>query len=64
MDKKIEKMIRESLKQRVLALKREKNALILAHYYQTPDILEIADFVGDSFEIQYAGGEPKGRALI
>ncbi|SMC46422.1 quinolinate synthase NadA [Papillibacter cinnamivorans] len=36
---------------RILALKAEKGALILAHYYQTMDIQEIADIVGDSFEL-------------
>lgn len=33
------------------SLKREKDAIILAHYYQTMDIQRIADVVGDSFEL-------------
>jgi quinolinate synthase len=32
-------------------LRREKNAIILAHYYQTADIQDIADFVGDSLAL-------------
>ena len=39
------------LQKQVLDLKTEKNALILAHYYQTMDIQEIADYVCDSFEM-------------
>ena len=38
----------KQLKEKIIALKKEKNAVILAHYYQEHDIQEIADYVGDS----------------
>ena len=34
--------------EKIIRLKKEKNAIILAHYYQTADIQDIADYVGDS----------------
>lgn len=39
------------VQQEILRLKKEKDFCILAHCYQTPDILEIADFTGDSFAL-------------
>lgn len=41
--------MRKSLRQRVLQLKEEKNALVIAHNYQIAAVQEIADYVGDSF---------------
>lgn len=44
-------MLKEELIQNIETLKKEKNAIILAHYYQEPEIQDIADFVGDSLAL-------------
>ncbi len=40
-----------NLKEAIDTLRKKKNAIILAHYYQTSDIQDIADFVGDSLAL-------------
>ncbi|MGY5880391.1 MAG: quinolinate synthase NadA [Candidatus Thorarchaeota archaeon] len=52
------------IQKRIIELKREKKALILAHNYQTLDIQEIADFVGDSLQLARKSEDPNGYEMI
>ncbi len=45
-------------------LKEEKNAIILAHYYQTGDIQDIADFVGDSLALAQKAASNKADIIL
>ena len=54
----------ENLIDDILKLKKEKNAKIIAHFYQTPDIQEIADFVGDSLAMAKYGKNADADTLI
>ena len=52
------------MKERILQLKKEKNALILAHYYAPREIWSIADFVGDSLELSRKAAEAKEDLIV
>ncbi|HQG36511.1 MAG TPA: quinolinate synthase NadA [Bacteroidales bacterium] len=50
--------------QEINKLRKEKNAIILAHYYQTGDIQDIADFVGDSLALAQKAEKNKASIII
>lgn len=52
------------IQKRILALKEEKGALILAHYYVPLDVQDIADIVGDSFEMAKRAKEAKEKLIV
>ncbi len=52
------------LTQEILALKRSRNAVILAHNYQTGDIQDVADFVGDSLGLAYQAKSTAADVIV
>ena len=54
----------DKLAAEVIRLKKEKNALLLAHYYQEEDIQDVADFVGDSLELARAAQKSTSKIIV
>jgi quinolinate synthase len=54
----------DDLEQAILELKRERNAVLLAHYYQESEIQDLADFVGDSLALAQAAKQVERDVIV
>ncbi|MCX7738912.1 MAG: quinolinate synthase NadA [Hydrogenothermaceae bacterium] len=57
-------MYRGELIDKIEKLKREKNAVILSHFYQRPEIQDIADYVGDSLELSKIAQKTDAEMIV
>ena len=55
---------KEELKQEIRQMCKEKDAIILAHYYTVGDIQDIADFVGDSLALARKAAETDAKVMV
>ncbi len=53
-----------NLRARIEKLKKQKNAVILSHFYQLPEIQDIADYVGDSFGLSQQAAETDADVIV
>ncbi len=53
-----------ALVERIAALKRQKNAVILAHYYTLPEVQQVADFLGDSLALAQQAARTDARIIL
>lgn len=54
----------EKLRDEILDLKKKRNAIILAHNYQLPEVQEVADFVGDSLGLSRSAAQTDAEVIV
>ena len=62
LNRKVDKTL--DLREEILKIKNEKNAILLAHYYQVPEIQDLADYVGDSLGLSRKAEKSEADIIV
>ena len=59
-----DQLTKAGLRERIIELKQDLNAVLLAHYYQESEIQDLADIIGDSLELARKAAETKADVIV
>ena len=59
-----EEILNQDIVNEIAALKQEKDAVILAHYYVRPEVQAIADYIGDSFYLSKVAANLDAKTIV
>ena len=60
----METLVKKDIREEIRRLLKEKNGVLLAHYYQVPEIQDIADYVGDSLGLSQKASASKAEVIV
>ncbi|MBM3255459.1 MAG: quinolinate synthase NadA [Candidatus Omnitrophica bacterium] len=60
----LKKIFRDDLEKKIRELKKKRNAVILAHNYQLPEVQDVADYRGDSLELSRIAAKTEAKVII
>jgi len=60
----MKKIFKDNLEKKIVELKKKRNAIILAHNYQLPEVQDVADYRGDSLELSRIAAKTDAKVIV